>query len=69
MYTDEDVQTYYWKKDREALQKDLDCLSKWAEVWQPRFNVEKCKVMHSGGTRNKKAAYDMKQLANGIVIS
>ena len=57
------------QKDREALQNDLDCLSEWAEERQLRLNVEKCKVMHLGGTRNKKAVYDTKQSANGTIIS
>ena len=32
--------------DREVLQRDLDRLVQWSEVWQMRFNVDKCKVMH-----------------------
>ena len=35
-------------EDREALQRDLDGLAKWSEVWQMSFNVDKCKVMHLG---------------------
>ena len=30
------------------LQRDLDRLVSWSEVWQMRFNVDKCKVMHLG---------------------
>ena len=30
------------------LQEDLDRLAEWSEVWQLRFNVDKCKVMHMG---------------------
>jgi hypothetical protein len=36
------------ERDREVLQKDLDRLVQWSEVWQMRFNVDKCKVMHLG---------------------
>ena len=32
----------------EDLQRDLDRLVQWSEVWQMRFNVDKCKVMHLG---------------------
>ena len=35
-------------EDREALQRDLDRLVQWSEVWQMKFNVDKCKVMHLG---------------------
>ena len=35
-------------EDREALQRDLDRLVRWSEVWQMKFNVDKCKVMHMG---------------------
>ena len=34
--------------DREVLQRDLDRLVQWFEVWQMTFNVDKCKVMHLG---------------------
>ena len=30
------------------MQRDLDRLVQWAEVWQMRFNVDKFKVMHLG---------------------
>ena len=32
--------------DREMLQRDLDRLVQWSEVWQVRFNVDLGKVMH-----------------------
>ena len=33
----------------------------WSEKWQLRFNADKCKVMHIGGSRNRpmKAVYRM----------
>jgi len=30
------------------LQKDIDILGSWAQEWQMKFNVEKCKVVHYG---------------------
>ena len=43
---------------REDLQRDLDRLVQWSEVWQMRFNVDKCKVMHLG-KRNAGESYVM----------
>ena len=36
------------EEDRGVLQRDLDRLVNWSEVWQMRFNIDKCKVMHLG---------------------
>ena len=36
------------EEDRSALQRDLDLLLRWPEVWQMKFNVDKCEVMHLG---------------------
>ena len=30
------------------IQTDIDCLSRWSEIWQMKFNVEKCGVLHIG---------------------
>ncbi|CAB4042102.1 Hypothetical predicted protein [Paramuricea clavata] len=32
----------------EDIQTDIDCLSRWSEIWQMKFNVEKCGVLHIG---------------------
>ena len=46
------------ERDREVLQRDLDRLVQWSEVWQMRFNVDKCKVMHLG-RGNLRGDYEM----------
>jgi len=34
--------------DIKRLQKDIDNLEKWSEVWQMPFNISKCKSLHLG---------------------
>jgi len=34
--------------DRSMLNNDLDTVCEWADRWQMKFNVSKCKVMHYG---------------------
>ena len=34
--------------DSSVLQEDLDSLQSWSDVWQLKFNADKCKVMHIG---------------------
>ena len=36
--------------DGEILQRDLDKLDEWSAKWLMGFNVDKCKVMHLGGS-------------------
>ena len=43
------------------LQKCLDDLVEWAEVWGMKFNVDKCKVMHVG-RNNPRAQYTMNNI-------
>ena len=40
------------------LQKNLDQLVGWAKMWQMKFNVDKCKVMHVG-VKNRNFEYEM----------
>ena len=47
-------------EDQQALQKDLTALEDWANLWQLRFNAQKCKVMHLG-TSNANLSYHMHQ--------
>lgn len=34
------------QEDCDALQEDIDNAVKFAEKWQLRFNISKCKIMH-----------------------
>ena len=34
--------------DNAALQRDINALFEWSEVWQMQFNKDKCKVIHIG---------------------
>ena len=46
-----------WKQ-AQLLQDNLDALEEWSNLWQLRFNAEKCKLMHLG-SRNKLTEYHM----------
>ena len=32
------------------MQKDLNVLTQWTSLWQMKFNVPKCSVMHLGSS-------------------
>ena len=36
------------EEDCHKLQGDLERLSQWSDMWQLKFNVSKCGVMHYG---------------------
>ena len=42
----------------EVLQRDLNSIMKWANIWKMEFNIDKCKVMHLGRL-NPKHTYTM----------
>jgi hypothetical protein len=44
--------------DIELLQKDLDSVQKWCEVWSMKLNEAKCKVMHLG-KKNQRGCYKL----------
>ena len=50
-------------QEKEALQSDLDRLTCWANKWQMKFNVDKCKVLHIGSS-NDRVQYEM----NGQIL-
>ena len=53
-------------EDRLQLELDLDALCKWADDWQMRFNLSKCKIMDTG-PRNTNCSYFMNgQLLNSV---
>ena len=37
-------------QDRSSLQRDLDALVSWSNIWQLPFNENKCKILHMGRT-------------------
>ena len=41
------------KESVAKLQQDLDMLVEWADLWQLRFNADKCKVLHLGQNNPK----------------
>ena len=49
------------EEDHQDLAKDFDNLDNWARLWQMRFNVGKCKVLHLG-SRNTRYEYNMGDL-------
>jgi len=63
--------------ERLQLQADLDRLVEWSKVWQMRFNIGKCKVLHLGrGNANSKYYMDRQELEEveeerdlGVMIS
>jgi len=52
--------------DRDYLQHDLDQLAEWARKWQLRFNIDKCKILHLGGARNRHETYSMIRPVDGM---
>jgi Reverse transcriptase (RNA-dependent DNA polymerase)/Endonuclease-reverse transcriptase len=50
-------------QDREELQRSLNGVQEWAELWGMKFNVAKCKVMQVG-RRNEPHTYSL----NGIQL-
>ena len=39
--------------DQQILQQDLNTLMKWADKWQMKFNIKKCKIVQISNHRNK----------------
>ena len=51
------VQTVCNDEDCKKLQKDLNNLTDWAEMWKLTFNPQKCKLMHFGYKNNHYSYY------------
>jgi len=52
--------------DSSKLQKDLNTIINWADIWQMDFNVSKCKVMHVWKTNPKKSYYMRGNILNDV---
>ena len=50
-------------QDGREMQKIINDLAEWAEKWEMRFNVKKCKVLHMGN-RNPRYEYTL----NGVKL-
>jgi len=46
------------EEDATKLQEDLTALQEWSQIWQLRFNPDKCHVLHLG-SNNQKYKYNM----------
>jgi len=46
------------KEESEAIQYDLDALESWSDIWQLKFNLDKCHVLHFGG-KNQRRDYHL----------
>ena len=44
----------------------MTSLSEWADKWQMKFNIGKCKVMHFGG-KNSEAEYNMDNIKLEVI--
>ena len=44
----DDTKIYNKDSNSDIIQQDLDALYTWAQIWQLRFNVKKCKTVHYG---------------------
>ena len=44
----DDTKLYIKDSNCDVIQQDLDALFTWAQLWQLRFNVKKCKTLHYG---------------------
>ena len=44
----DDTKIYNQDSNSDIIQQDLVALCTWAQIWQLRFNVKKCKTVHYG---------------------
>ncbi|MES9879908.1 MAG: reverse transcriptase family protein [Sedimenticola sp.] len=62
----DDTKLYSKDSDYNIIQQDLDSLCSWADLWQLRFNVSKCKAIHYGRD-NQEHMYSMNSVNLEIV--
>ena len=46
-------------EDQRILQKDLDTLTKWSEIWLPKFHPDKCFNLTIGIGEGEESSYHM----------
>ena len=51
--------------DREMFQNDINKVQEWSDIWNLKFNLDKCKHLHLGD-QNKKFTY---KIGNTEIIS
>ena len=55
-------------EDQLILQRDLDALQRWTELWGMRFNLKKCYIMHVRRTESSKMPY-FYELCDTVLLS
>jgi hypothetical protein len=50
------------EEESKGIQSDLDALERWSDVWQLKFNLDKCHVLHFG-SKNMRRDYQLCSLA------
>ena len=51
------------QKDADSLQRDLDSVSNWCDIWGMKLNADKCHILHLGAKNNLYQYY-----VNGIAL-
>ena len=53
----DDTKLYGSPEDHDSIQEDLLKLMSWSDLWQLKFNIEKCSVLHMGKNNPMKNYY------------
>ena len=54
----DDTTIYNTSSNSDILQEDINKLVEWSKMWQLKFNIDKCKILHIGNT-NPRQEYTM----------